>query len=71
MSIYERGRHSCTNCEHASKHSQVRRHYNLHYGRWKFYRSCAWCGSCFTATVEEWNAENPMRNVIQEEATDG
>ena len=68
MSIYERGRYTCVNCEHIKEHGKVRRWFTE--GRWQFYRHCSSCGSCFPATVEEWNTENPDRQHVIEEAND-
>ena len=71
MSIYERGRQSCVNCEHIQKHGKVHRTFYLHEACWHFYRHCSWCGCCFPATVEEWNAENPDQQHVIPEPTQG
>lgn len=59
QSIYTRGTHSCTGCDWAKEHNPVQRTFDLHENRWRFYRSCHWCGCCYPATAEDWNAENP------------
>ena len=59
MNIYARGHRGCTGCGYAKKNGPVHRWFDTANNRWRFYRSCRWCGCCFTATAREWNENHP------------
>ena len=58
-SIYSRGTRSCTACDYIKANGKVQRTFDLHTGKWQFYRCCSWCGCCYPATVHDYNEQHP------------
>ena len=50
MSIYQRGSRGCMACESAKQNQPIQR-WKDNDGKWRYYRSCTWCGCCYPITA--------------------